>query len=169
MNGLEIDYNVTNATGRKIYQTSLELPTPYTAAGNGNLLFRDTGTLQKFANMYMVEVQDKSNPNLFNPVLVIDGGFWVEKDFLTYGMLATSSDPNIGHGGGAIKIGHGFQGFNDPPQIMLTAMDRLHLYQANATTYGDLRAGYAVAKYLVVNPVSSDPSPTVPGQLWVHA
>lgn len=88
-------------------------------------------------------------PN-YIPFLATDFGLWVEKDIETYGALMTTSDPAKGVGGGAILIGHGLDGANDPPHIQLTDyainsdFGTLYIYKLDSNwnrLHGDLDIG----------------------------
>jgi len=104
--------------------------------------------------LYLVMMQDMGGPN-YIPFLATDFGLWVEKDIETYGALMTTSDPAKGVGGGAILIGHGLDGPNDPPHIQLTdyAVNSdfgiLRIYKLNSSWSrepGDLDIGSLIAR-----------------------
>jgi hypothetical protein len=83
--------------------------------------------------------------NSYNPFIATDEGFFVEKDFQTYGAVFTQSDPSKGTGGGAVLIGHGFYGSTGfPPCIVLPdeGYNTLHLLtNVNNMTRADLSLG----------------------------
>ncbi len=77
-----------------------------------------------------------------DPMLSTNYAFFVEKDFATFGHVATSSDPQKQSGGGAIMMGQGWLGEGCPPifsltgtEILLSDVDAQHLYPgASGTT-----------------------------------
>jgi hypothetical protein len=90
----------------------------------------------RYANLYLVMVQDPGDSTVYQPIIATDRGLWVEKDIQAYGALFTSSDPGKGTGGGAVLIGHGFYGNqNFPPCIVLpdSGFNTLHLYSSVVT------------------------------------
>jgi hypothetical protein len=168
LNSELLAYNVSGDSSRKIYLSNLELPS-ISSLGKGNILFQDTSS-GNYLNMFLVMVQDMTNPNIFNPILAIDQRLWVEKDVQTYGMFSTTSDPAKGSGGGAILMGHGFEGASDPPKIVLTdnGFPELYIYQGSGS-YGDIRVRTAVTQSTILNGVTSDPSPAANGQMWFRS
>ena len=131
----------------------------YTDLGHGNILFEHTGSPDanhrfppidggihwgRYANIYMIMLQDNTQPNSINyqPMIAMDRGLWVEKDIQAYGALMTNSDPVKGTGGGAVVIGHGFYGSASyPPCIWLSdsSFDTLHIYSnVENQTHGHL-------------------------------
>ncbi|HUK84285.1 MAG TPA: hypothetical protein VLU95_00335, partial [Candidatus Acidoferrum sp.] len=126
----KIEYDVTDAANRKLNLSYLVLPTVYSnydSDSYGNLWFHDTGTLNNYLSLYLVEVQDMNNPSTYNPILALDQGLWVEKDVQTYGALFSSTDPGKPAGGGAINLGHGYTGTLAPPSINLVDSGLINL------------------------------------------
>ena len=127
----EIDFDVYHSVGRKIDLKRLILPdlggdSENEGANQGNILLRDKYSDQQgdhlinWENMFLVEVESMTDPGTYGPFLAIDQGIWVEKDIQSYGVFMSSTDPNKPSGGGAIMLGHGFQGTLDPPAIYLS-------------------------------------------------
>ncbi len=112
----------------------------YTDIGHGNVLFKHTGLPDqyhqyppidqgehwgRYANIYLVMLQDPGDSTVYQPMIAMDRGLWVEKDVQAYGAFFTHSDPGKHAGGGAILIGHGLtkdpnDKNDDPPRITLT-------------------------------------------------
>ena len=93
------------------------------------------------ANLWLVMMQDMGGSD-YIPFLAIDFGLWIRKDLECYGAIMTTTNPanlaqNLG-GGGAILMGHGLTGVNDPPCIELTdagsnsAFGTLYIYQLDS-------------------------------------
>jgi hypothetical protein len=134
----------------------------YWNAENGNIMFEHTGDPDashhfgpedsqgnqwgKYANIYMIMMQEVTGQGYpgsieYQPIIAMDRGLFVEKDIHTYGALMTQSDPVKGTGGGAIMIGHGMFGSNDPPCIVVpdSGYDTLNIYTNLVTkTLGNL-------------------------------
>jgi hypothetical protein len=168
LNSELLAYNVSGDSSRKIYLSNLELPS-ISSLGKGNILFQDTSS-GNYLNMFLVMVQDTENPAIFNPVLATDQGLWVEKGIQTYGKLQTASDPVSGRGGGAILMGHGFEGASDPPKIVLTDNNYSELYVLQHDgSYADLRVrNLDTIASLVLNQKDTDPISPSEGEIWIR-
>ncbi|MCW4003969.1 MAG: hypothetical protein NWE95_08685 [Candidatus Bathyarchaeota archaeon] len=111
-------------------QCLLPFPHAYSTLGNGNIFFKDTTQPDgqhrfldgQCSSFFLVMVQDPADPLGTNycPIIATDHGLWAEKDIQTYGALFCTSDPWKSYGGGAIMLGHGFQGSTDPPTDYLS-------------------------------------------------
>jgi hypothetical protein len=74
-----------------------------------------------WCNLFCTKINRADRTSVLDdPVLATDKGFFVEKDFSTFGFVATTSDPVKGTGGGAIKMGTGLTGPGCPPLFNLT-------------------------------------------------
>jgi hypothetical protein len=70
--------------------------------------------------------REQGNQQFFmDPMLSTNYAFFVEKDFESFGHIATSSDPQKQSGGGAIMMGQGWLGEGCPPIFSLTGTEIL--------------------------------------------
>ena len=143
------------------------LPTGTTAlTGYSVLTLQDTDPSKNlFANLFLILSKDTSkNPPIYTPLLAMDQGLVVKKDVSAGGFLASNQ--------GTLYLGHGLNNPNDHPQIILSdsgiGFPTLDIKKFD-DSFADVHVGNAIVSSVIINGVTSDPSPAADGQIWFRS